>query len=98
MPMLEKHWDFPKRAWIMHICLEISDGRFFADDHSNAKDMADDKKNKGKQDDLRVDFNDPSEVEYLHRQFPNKTHEEIRRAILKYGPLREEIVRQLKGA
>ena len=36
--------------------------------------MADEKSKKGRQDDIRVDANDPSEVEYVHRQFPNKTH------------------------
>lgn len=57
--------------------------------------MADNKQNTGKQDDIRVDSNDPSEVEYLHRQFPNKTHEEIKKAIKDAGPLREDIIKQL---
>ena len=47
--------------------------------------MADDKTNVGKQDDIRVDRDDKSEVEYVHRQFPEKTHEEIVQAIEKYG-------------
>jgi hypothetical protein len=58
--------------------------------------MSDDKKNTGKQDDIRVDSNDPSEVEYLHRQYPNKTHQEVLDAIKKYGPMRRDIVEQLK--
>jgi hypothetical protein len=53
--------------------------------------MSDDKKNTGKQDDIRVDINDPSEVEYVHRQFPHKTHEEVKEAIRKYGPMRKDI-------
>lgn len=58
--------------------------------------MADDKSVKGKQDGLRVDVNDPSEVEYLHSRHPEHTHEEIRDAIKKYGPLRKDIEDQLK--
>lgn len=53
--------------------------------------MSDDKKLTGKQDDIRVDAKDPSEVEYLHQQFPWKTHEEIREAIKTKGPFREDI-------
>jgi hypothetical protein len=53
--------------------------------------MSDDKKNTGKQDDIRVDSKDPSEVEYLHRQFPNKTHQEVKDAVVKYGPMRKDI-------
>jgi len=59
--------------------------------------MADDKKNVGKQDDIRVDSQDPSEVEYLHQQFPAKTHEQIKDAIKKAGPLRKDIITYLKG-
>ncbi len=59
--------------------------------------MPDDKKNTGKQDDIRVDSNDPSEVEYLHSRFPNKSHEEIKEAIRKYGPMRKDIEEQLGG-
>ena len=58
--------------------------------------MADDKKNTGKQDDIRVDKNDPSEVEYVHRQFPDKSHEEIVKAIEKYGPMRENVMKNLR--
>lgn len=57
--------------------------------------MADDKNNVGKQDDIRVDINDPSEVEYLHRQYPDKSHQEIKDAIEKYGPMRKDIVAYL---
>ena len=58
--------------------------------------MPDDKKNVGKQDDIRVDANDPSEVEYLHRQFPDKSHQDIKDAIDKAGPLRADIVAYLQ--
>jgi hypothetical protein len=59
--------------------------------------MADDKTKTGQQDQLRVDMNDASEVEYLHRQFPGKTHAEIKEAIKKAGPIREDIVKELGG-
>ncbi len=59
--------------------------------------MADNKLNTGKQDDIRVDSNDPNEVEYLHRQFPNKSHEEIKQAIQAKGPIRKDIVAFLSG-
>jgi hypothetical protein len=59
--------------------------------------MADDKRNTGNQDDIRVDINDPSEVEYVHRQFPQKTHEEVVDAIRKYGPMRKDIEEALGG-
>jgi hypothetical protein len=58
--------------------------------------MADNKQNIGKQDDIRVDINDASEVEYLHRQFPGKTHEQIKEAIEKKGPFRKDIIDYLK--
>jgi hypothetical protein len=58
--------------------------------------MADDKMNVGKQDDIRVDANDPSEVEYLHQQFPNKTHQEIKDAIESAGPIRADIIAYLQ--
>jgi hypothetical protein len=60
--------------------------------------MADDKMKTGRQDDIRVDSNDPNEVEYLHRQYPSKTHEQIREAIKKAGPLRADIVKYLNGS
>jgi hypothetical protein len=58
--------------------------------------MPDDKKNTGKQDDIRVDANDPSEVEYLHSKFPHKTHQQIKDAIKAHGPMRADIVAALK--
>ena len=58
--------------------------------------MADDKSKKGRQDDIRVDANDPSEVEYVHRQFPNKTHPQIIEAIRKAGPMRRDVMEYLR--
>jgi hypothetical protein len=58
--------------------------------------MADNKQNVGKQDDIRVDINDASEVEYLHQQFPNKTHEQIKEAIKAKGPFRKDIMEYLR--
>lgn len=55
----------------------------------------DNKKNTGQQDRIRVDSNDAAEVEYLHQQYPNKSHQQIKDAIKAYGPLREEIVKHL---
>jgi len=57
--------------------------------------MADNKQQQGKQDDIRVDANDPAEIEYLHQQFPDKTHEEIKQAIFNAGPLRADIIAYL---
>jgi hypothetical protein len=59
--------------------------------------MADDKNKQGRQDDLRVDLNDASEVEYVHQQFPNKKHQEIVDAIKQAGPMREDIMNHLRG-
>jgi hypothetical protein len=57
--------------------------------------MSDNKQNTGKQDDIRVDLNDPSEVEFLHRKYPNKSHEEIKKAIKEFGPFRKNIENEL---
>ncbi len=59
--------------------------------------MSDNKSTTGQQDRIRVDANDPSEVEYLHSQFPNKTHQEIKAAIKENGPLRKDIEDFLRG-
>lgn len=59
--------------------------------------MSDNKKDVGQQDRIRVDGMDPSEVEYLHRKFPGKSHEEIKKAIALKGPMREAIEAYLKG-
>lgn len=59
--------------------------------------MADNKEKTTKQDAIRVDANDKNEVEYLHRQFPNKQHAQIVTAIKVAGPVRDDIVRYLEG-
>jgi hypothetical protein len=58
--------------------------------------MADDKSKQGKQDDIRVDPNDKNEVEYIHRQFPAKSYQDIVAAIKAAGPFRKDIVRYLQ--
>lgn len=58
--------------------------------------MSDNKQNRGQEDRIRVDANDPSEVEYLHRQFPRLSHAHIKQAIEKAGPFREDIIQELK--
>ncbi len=58
--------------------------------------MSDDKSKTSQQDRLRVDINDPSEVEYLHSQFPSMTHEKIKDAIRAAGPMREAIISYLQ--
>lgn len=58
--------------------------------------MADNKQNVGKQDDIRVDINDKSEVEYIHRQFPGKDHQQIVDAIRSAGPMRSDIMDYLR--
>ena len=58
--------------------------------------MSDNKDKQGRQDASRVDINDSSEVEYLHRQFPNKSHDEIKKAIKEKGPMRKEIEEYLR--
>ena len=59
--------------------------------------MPDNKNIVTQQDRLRVDSNDPNEVEYLHRQFPKKHHQHIVDAIKVAGPMRADIVRYLQG-
>lgn len=58
--------------------------------------MADSKKFTGWQDHIRVDGNDPSEVEYFHQQHRLFSHEEITAAIKAAGPYRKDIEEYLK--
>jgi len=58
--------------------------------------MSDNKQNVGKQDDIRVDANDPSEVEYLHQRYPSFSHEQILEAVKQKGPLRKDIIAYLE--
>ena len=59
--------------------------------------MADDKNKTSMQDRIRVDANDPSEVEYVHQQFPSMSHEQIIEAIKSAGPLRADVMNYLKN-
>jgi hypothetical protein len=59
--------------------------------------MADSKQNVGQQDRLRIDLNDPSEIEYVHRQFPELKHEQVVEAIREKGPMREDVINYLKS-
>ena len=53
--------------------------------------MADNKQNTDGRDDARVDSKDPSEVERVHQKFPTLSHQQIKDAIEKAGPLRKDI-------
>ena len=54
--------------------------------------MPDNKKNAGKQDRIRVDSKDSSEVEYLHSKFPELSHQAITGAVRAAGPMRKDII------
>ncbi len=58
--------------------------------------MPDDKNKNSYQDRLKVDLNDPSEVEYLHTQFPELEHSQVVDAIKEAGPERKKIIEHLK--
>lgn len=59
--------------------------------------MSDSKQNVGQQDRIRIDANDPSEVEYVHRQYPHLSHQQVLEAILSKGPMREDVIKYLDG-
>jgi len=59
--------------------------------------MSDNKTKRDNRDRAKVDSKDASEVEYLHSQFPQLTHQAITGAIRAAGPSRSEIVKYLKG-
>lgn len=58
--------------------------------------MSDNKKYRGIKDRNRVDQHDPSEVEWLHRQFPQLSHQTVQKAIHTAGPLRKNILQYLE--
>jgi len=58
--------------------------------------MADNKEITSHQDRLQIDINDSSEVEYVHRLFPELEHEQIVEAIRKKGPIRKNVMEYLK--
>ena len=57
-------------------------------DNKNAKDM---------KDRMRVDANDPSEVEYVHSKYPHLQHQQVLEAVKSKGPLRADIEKFLDG-
>jgi hypothetical protein len=57
--------------------------------------MSDSKQHEGMQDTIWIDANDPSEVEYMHQQFPWVKREEIVKAIKEKGPIRDNVIEYL---
>jgi len=58
--------------------------------------MSDNKNVADKRDRTKIDMNDPSEVEYVHQQFPYLKHEQVVDAIKLKGPSREAVMAYLK--
>jgi len=58
--------------------------------------MSDNKNITSIQDRIRIDSNDPSEVEYVHSLFPELEHEQIVQAIKEKGPIRKDVMEYLK--
>ncbi len=58
--------------------------------------MSDNKNMRDGRDDVKVDSKDPSEVEFVHKQFPNLTHQQVMDAIKQYGPYRKDIYAALE--
>jgi len=58
--------------------------------------MPDNKMNVSQQDKIRIDASDPSEVEYVHRQFPHLTHQQVLDAVREKGPMREDVMKFLQ--
>ena len=58
--------------------------------------MSDNKFQRDNRDRSRVDANDVSEVEYVHRQFPELSHQEVLQAIQTQGPMRVDILNYLR--
>ena len=46
---------------------------------------------RGQRDRRRIDVNDPTDVEYVHYQFPWLSHKEIKEIIKKHGPDRHAV-------
>jgi len=61
-----------------------------------SKYMSDNKAIRDKRDSSKIDLFDPSEVEYVHQQFPNLLHSQIVDAIREKGPSREEVMKYLE--
>lgn len=58
--------------------------------------MSDNKTKVAQQDRIRIDASDPSEVEFVHRQFPHLKHQQVLDAIREKGPMREDVLVYLK--
>ncbi len=58
--------------------------------------MADNKNVNDGRDRSKVDSKDPSEVEWLHQQYPSLTHQQVLDAIHAAGPLRNKIEAWIK--
>ncbi len=58
--------------------------------------MADNKNITSIEDRIRIDVNDPSEVEYVHSLFPEPEHVQIVEAIKEIGPMRKDVMAHLK--
>jgi len=58
--------------------------------------MSDNKNVRDGRDSSKIDSNDPSEIEYVHKQFPNLSHQQILEAIKEKGPSREAVMNYLK--
>ena len=56
----------------------------------------DNKTNNDGRDAAKIDSNNPSEVEYVHRLFPHLTHQQVLEAIKAKGPSREAVMAHLK--
>ena len=59
--------------------------------------MSDNKNSTDGRDRSKIDLNDSSEVEYVHRQFPQLTHSQVLEAIRLKGPSREAVLAHLQG-
>ncbi|MDB5278602.1 MAG: hypothetical protein JWR61_3557 [Ferruginibacter sp.] len=59
--------------------------------------MADKKNLVDGRDDTKIDINDASEVEYVHQQFPNMSHQQIVEAIKTKGPSRQAVIDYLSS-
>jgi hypothetical protein len=58
--------------------------------------MADNKSKKDGRDRSRVNSKEGYEVEYLHQQYPDLSHQQVYGAIRAAGPVRKDIVKYLK--
>ncbi len=58
--------------------------------------MSDNKDSRDGRDRSKVDFNDSSEVEFVHQQFPHLTHKQVLDAIKAHGPNREAVMKYLQ--